>query len=63
MARLQHVYGVVALVCQATPVGDGKGFRQACNACSEVVLPRPDCPLGGVGAMNVWWGVLESCLL
>jgi hypothetical protein len=61
MARLQHVYGVVALVCQATPVGDGKGFRQACDAYSEVVLPRPDCPFGGVGAMNVRLGVLVGC--
>jgi hypothetical protein len=63
MARLQHVYDVVALVCQATSVGYGEGFRQTCDACSEVVLPRPDCPLGRVGAMNVRWGVLESHLL
>ena len=59
MTWMEHVYGVVTLVCEAAPVCNGEGFGEAGDACNEVIFPRPDGPLGEVGAMDVGWSVLK----
>jgi hypothetical protein len=63
MAWAQHVYGVIALVHEEAPVCNWKGFWEACNLGSKVVLPRPNSPLGGVFAMYVQQCILEGGLL
>jgi hypothetical protein len=63
MAWAQHVHGVFALVCEAAPVCNQKGFWKAHNTGSKVVLPRPNSPLGGVSAICVRQCILEGSLL
>jgi hypothetical protein len=58
MTGTKHVDGVVTLVREATPIGNGEGFGQACNPSSEVVLPGAYSLLGRVGMMDVWRSVL-----
>ena len=40
MTLTEHVDGVITLVCEAAPIGDGVGFGEAGDACKEVILPR-----------------------
>ncbi len=63
MAWVQHVHGVITLVCDAAPVCNRKGFWKACNPGGKVVLPRPNGPLGGVRVMYVRGCILEGSLL
>ncbi len=54
----EHIDGVIALVCEAVPVGDGEGFGMASDTREEVIFPRTNGSFGRVGAMDIRWGVL-----
>ncbi len=60
MAWVQHVHGVITLVCEVAPVCNWKGFGKACNPGSKVVFTHLNSPLGGVHAMDVRWSILEG---
>ncbi len=56
----EHIDGVITVVCEGAPVGDGEGFGEAGDTREEVILPRKNGSFGGVGAMDIRWCVLES---
>ncbi len=56
----EHIDGVITLVCEAAPVGDGEGFGEAGDSREEVIFPRTNGSFGGVGVMEIRWGVLEG---
>ncbi len=63
MVWVQRVHSVIALVCEAAPVCNQKGFGEACNPGGKVVPPCPNSPLGEVCAMYVRGCMLEGGLL
>ncbi len=62
-AWVQHVHGVIILVCEASPVCDWERFGEARDPGSKVILPHPNSPFGGVRAMYVQQCMLEGSLL
>ncbi len=60
---MQYVHGVIALVCEAAPVCNQKGFWEAWDTGGKEVLPRPNSPLDRVRAMYVRRYILEDSLL
>jgi hypothetical protein len=62
-AWAELVDGVVTLVREAAPVGNGEGFGEAGDAHYEVIFSCLDGSLGGVCAMDIWWRVLDIGVL
>ena len=62
-ARSEHIEGYVSLFEVFAPVGEPVGWRSTCSDCYEVIFPCPDGSFGRVGAVDVWWSILECCIV
>ena len=56
-----HVEHGVGLFHVFGPVGQAVSTWSSGVHGYEVILPCLDCAFGCVGAMAIWWGVLEFC--